>query len=554
MADEVVTRIEITGDSRDATDALLDVETAAKDAEDAVDELSSTDVDVDTSNAVDELGKVDAASDDAQAALRSIGDADITADTTDARSEIDKLRETAEAVAKERYEVEIDVDQDKVRGAAESVKQIGVNAEGLQRGIGPLRGFTDELGDSAGKAGVFANAFIDAGEAVEVFGSQLGVSEKTLGKISTGLGIAGAAIGVATLAWSRYRDAQTEAREETEKLIALQDLLAQGKAAEAAEQFVTDYEGAIRKLDEFGVKAGDVYRFVTGEIDKLAGSKPFPKLTTDPAGLQEYDDFRKTLEDLSAARDRFQTGASQDSQTKRWIDEITTAAGGLDTTVASLPKSWSAAWQGAIEFGEKAGGALDDTSESVRELVEHVDEIPEVLRQAADSNSWLSLQDAFDDVKEKGAAAMEAARTGAADAEQKMRDYERSVNDATTAVYNYATEVLGLDTDVATRLSIEWQTDPAAVEAELDKLTKDRELFIKLTPIWVGTGGRIPREDFLPSSATTSSVQSAPAPTSSIQSVPAVGTMNVYMPPGADGADVISAAQRWMQLDGRQSF
>ena len=138
----------------------------------------------------------------------------------DIRQSVDDLRRTAER----GIDLNVDSNGTAARTAAD-VRRMQVNAEGLQRGIGPLRGFTDELGAAAGTGGMAANAMIDAGEAVEVFGAQLGISQEKLGRYSlvtfvskagleAGIGIA---LGVAIPLIKMLADGQDEVAENTQK-------------------------------------------------------------------------------------------------------------------------------------------------------------------------------------------------------------------------------------------------------------------------------------------------------------------------------------------------
>ena len=125
------------------------------------------------------------------------------------REAVDDLRRTADRG--------IDLDVDANRSAARTADDVGrmkVNADGLQSGIGPLRGFTDELGAAAGSGGMAANALIDAGEAAQIFGSQLGFSEGALGRLSLALGGIGLAAGGAIALFQYLKDQQQEIEEQ----------------------------------------------------------------------------------------------------------------------------------------------------------------------------------------------------------------------------------------------------------------------------------------------------------------------------------------------------
>lgn len=130
----------------------------------------------------------------------------------DVRDAVDDLRQTAER----GIDLNVDPDRSAARTAAD-VERMGVNAEGIQRGIGPLRGFTDELGGASAAGGVAANAIIDAGEAIEIFGAQLGFSQEKLARWSLALGGIGIALGVAIPLIKALAGGQDEVAENTQK-------------------------------------------------------------------------------------------------------------------------------------------------------------------------------------------------------------------------------------------------------------------------------------------------------------------------------------------------
>jgi len=139
---------------------------------------------------------------------------------TDSR-QIEQAREEVETLqraADRGIDIDVDVDQNRnAARAADDVRRMGVNAEGLQRGIGPLRGFTDELSGASATGGMAANALIDAGEAVEIFGSQLGLSEAALGRWSLALGGIGIAAGIAIPLIAALADNQSDVAEQTDE-------------------------------------------------------------------------------------------------------------------------------------------------------------------------------------------------------------------------------------------------------------------------------------------------------------------------------------------------
>jgi hypothetical protein len=89
---------------------------------------------------------------------------------------------------------------------------------------------------------------------------------------------------------------------------------------------------------------------------------------------------------------------------------------------------------------DKAAGSVDDITASINEL----------QAEMSDRSAYLDVADAFDDVGAAALEALEAAKNGSADAEQKARDYERAQMSLTDEVLAYDEAVGGLPTQVLT--------------------------------------------------------------------------------------------------------
>lgn len=134
--------------------------------------------------------------------------------------------------------------------------------------------------------------------------------------------------------------------------------------------------------------------------------------------------------------------------------------------------------EGLIEAGEEQKAVNDALAESKQRAddasyaIQRLDGSWDSLRGDIDgANTWLDLQDQFDQVEVKAEEAWTAAAEGADDAEQKARDYERSMNDTKIAVGDYATEVLNLPDEVVSKLIADIDAGKKAeVEAFLKRL------------------------------------------------------------------------------------
>ena len=135
-----------------------------------------------------------------------------------------------------------------------------------------------------------------------------------------------------------------------------------------------------------------------------------------------------------------------------------------------------------VETLEQAGEEQKAVNDALAESKQRADDASYAIQRLDGSwdslrgdidgaNTWLDLQDQFDQVEVKAEEAWTAAAEGADDAEQKARDYERSMNDTKIAVGDYATEVLNLPDEVVSKLIADIDAGKKAeVEAFLKRL------------------------------------------------------------------------------------
>jgi hypothetical protein len=112
---------------------------------------------------------------------------------------------------------------------------------------------------------------------------------------------------------------------------------------------------------------------------------------------------------------------------------------------------------------------------------------------ASDDSAWIGLQQAFDDVKQKGVDAETAVAKGADDARQKTLDYAAAVDDIKNKTIDYATEVLKIPDKRVTDIFV--AANPQSVQDYLNLieiLTRNRNMNIsiqgKLGPGFNDTG------------------------------------------------------------------
>lgn len=516
MAGDIRTRIVIDADAGAAVKALDAVDDAAGRADRSIDDIADR-VDVDTRRATGNLDDVERAAGDAERAVRDVDGTDVTidADTSDvvaAESDVKELRD----LARDPVRVTVDVDaesMDRVRRVGDDVKTVGVNAEGLQRGVGPLRGFTDELGGAAGTAGTAANALIDAGEAVEIFGAQLGLSQTALSRVSLGLGGIGLAVGAATFAWSKYREAQEKARERAEELLGVQEQLADGKYREAAEKLTDTYGDLFADLAAQGVDAATAVRVLNGDLET----------TLD------------TLSESANAGDQLAAGTVKLADGFAEID-VASAAALLklrdDFAAAGVELAGTTATTDALERALRGTG--DTATDAARDVDKVTDAFADLRREMDNDRAILDVADAFDRVEDAAITAWSAAVEGTDDAETSARDYERSILDAKTDVLDLV-EALGdvPPEQVAEIIADIDQGSFDTAETKLNDITRDRTVRATIETLF-----RVPQVPYFVRPSGTST-----APTSTVVNQ----TINVRATPAM--RDVDAAAARWRRIE-----
>lgn len=327
----------------------------------------------------DELGAKIEDLDDETIEIRASGSglADLKRDIDDVADDLGDLQATADRG------IDIDVDVDRAGNAgraADDVRRLNTSAEGLQRGIGPLRGFTDELGGAASAGGTAANAIIDAGEAVEIFGSQLGISEQALGKASLALGALGLATGVGLAAWQKYKDGQAETRREIrETTSAIEDqLLELGLLADQADRLASV---AARSTDPFDQFAAALFGALDEEQTQKA-RRELAELDLTVADLADVfrgvntDDVGFFTEQLA----RFGVDPSQ-------IDSIAAAAAATDNFESAVNRLKQNTDFDAADVLDADRATLEPIIEALQDLRDLTDDqnIADVVRNLLDA-------------------------------------------------------------------------------------------------------------------------------------------------------------------------
>lgn len=215
-----------------------------------------------------------------------------------------------------------------------------------------------------------------------------------------------------------------------------------------------------------------------------------------------------------------------------------------------------------------AGREAHEAARKVKEIEDAYNDLKNELR---DREAILNIADGFDEVKDAGVEAMTAAQSGAEDAEGKLRDYERAQIDLKDKVIDYAEAVGDIPPDKVTEiLAMIDEGKLAEAEAQLTYLTRPRDIYTNIrinprtgdfgptiTPTPRAGGGVVrPGETTLVGEQGPELVQlpsgSMVYPTGTGPGVGGVGgtVININMPPGSNGDDVVRALRDHVRRNG----
>lgn len=426
-------------------------------------------VEVDTGDSADDIERVRDVSKEAGEALDELdggGRRRIEAPgATDAAEDLDRLDRAARNVDP-TVAVDVDVDQAAIRDAADEIEDLDRKARGAGDGLGftnsAVRDLAGPLGDSVGNAGDLGDAFEGLGDIAAGLGAKLGLSAEAASKAGTAIAGVGVIVAVAVGAWNLYKSGQEKARQETEKLIEVQQKLRDQKIDDAAADIVEQYGDLIGKLRELGYSATDFIETLQGSDDLLQRmhdrEREFIAAYADGTALKSemFDQvgFPELIANIEGARDAWQGANGELSQTTAITDEVAAALGGVTSEA-------------------------DDAADSVDRLTRRF----ELMGKALDARATLrDVKDAFDDVAKAAVDAWTKAGEGTVDAEDAVRDYEAAQDALREKVLTFADTVKGIPPEQVTRiLALIDDGDFAAAEARFDDLTKTRTVEVATT-------------------------------------------------------------------------
>jgi len=190
----------------------------------------------------------------------------------------------------------------------------------------------------------------------------------------------------------------------------------------------------------------------------------------DPAAQKLIDDYEITGHHLDDLYDKFVKVTPAMAETTRETDKLSGAmddAGFVAATMRLELQKQSIATQEAADAAGAAKRATDNLAASWQVLSDTL----------SNEQAWIDVEDAFDDVKQKGQDAWKAAAEGADDAGQKARDYQSALIELKQKVLDYAKEIGGLPPEQVTRILAEIdQGSITTANQVLDEIAHTRQV------------------------------------------------------------------------------
>ncbi|HEX3087259.1 MAG TPA: hypothetical protein VHQ23_01295, partial [Ilumatobacteraceae bacterium] len=272
-------------------------------------------------------------------------------------------------------------------------------------------------------------------------------------------------------------------------------------------QVITDSEA--KKAEEFRLAQDnlkDALHEVTLKVgEQVASLAPLLDGLTQLVNLQEKAGFLPNpLSSLSGAiDDAKEAWRSFNGENEKAAETAADSAIALATTGAAAKEYATATDDGTSAMGDSIaafahqGLEADNTAKAIDAAKRHAQMFADDTKRGLDEvsgrwdalegnisneNTWINLQQSFDDVKAKMVEAGDVGGKSGEEIEKGYRDAAIAVNDQKLAVIDYAKNVLGLPpekvTDIVAHID---EDDLAGAEAILANLTRNRNADIFIT-------------------------------------------------------------------------
>ncbi|MET0911035.1 MAG: hypothetical protein ABWZ99_16335 [Ilumatobacteraceae bacterium] len=471
----VETRVIIDANAQNAIREIGKLDEAAADADTTIKELDDQKVDVDTTAGVDGMDELRRIGDEAIASVKALSQQSVTLDVNTsevatAAGDVDALQ----ADAGTAITIPIDVDADKLDTIKAKTDAVGESGRAGSAAIGGIGGSISELpgigslGPIAESLGQLTENALEGGESIAGMTSAIGI----LG--GTALVMAGIQKVMQSIAETKafnkekaesFKSAIDEVGDSTRAVLEVikETQSVTGRAGgifgsgvlEDTKDITKELDAAGVSVDEFTLAVQQGGPALDAAVTKLeamktAAEEAFKADPTDEAKRQKILEYNDAIEILKETHKTYADQVSSDESWAHWI------AGG--DAAKTTGDAWNTTLEKGIGWLHGTGTAMDGTKSKTDDLAGSYDEARRkaddltyanaLLRGDIDKHdAYLRLQNQFDETKRKGQEAMDAVKTGAADADTKMRDYELSVSDSKIAVMDFNDEWSTVDTD-----------------------------------------------------------------------------------------------------------
>lgn len=449
----------------------------------------------------------------------------VTADTSKAEADLKAVADEAQRVAQADARIVVEAQIDAAKGNLRELRKEldGLSGAGDSGGVAPGKALQDDLdgvADKTEKAKGAMQGFV--GESVSSIpgvGAAIGPASEAVGQLTEGLlagevgmkGLAAAAgpiIGI-TLALKIVTDQlaaidavdafhEEQVKEWAEAIrdakVAVDGLRTSINDTETIDFVNTagDTRDATDSLRELGLVSEDYVRLVALGAEGIAQYKAqFPELagqfdslggSIGGAGAQfaalEFGEGKtKAYAEVLAALTQGTVdylGAQAAAADKQAVfGDGAEAAAAKAATLATDAARAATGLGGLASKASIAAGGIDSVAASFRDL----------KADLADQSTYLDVVDSFDQLQTAAIDAYTAGATGAADADEKQRAYQRALIDTKGKVIEYGTEVAKLPTSVTTAITVaagNAGADLAGLKTLLDEVERDRTTTINV--------------------------------------------------------------------------
>ena len=303
------------------------------------------------------------------------------------------------------------------------------------------------------------DAFGPLGEAVSQLTEGLLAGEVGIGGLAAAAGpiagIAAAVVGV-TKVMDMLGERTKQVKEQTEKLIGVQQDLAQGDAEAAARSLYEQYGPLIKTLQKYGFTIEEVIGMLDGSYDATARINGIieENIRQQMSGEKAWDGTRQAL---GAAMEQVGVASEAWADANNELDASTSIQAGLTSALLGTGRATKDATSKTGPF-TKMLGALKDGADAAQESIDMATAAYDRLTGRLDEeDAWAHAQESMSELMD-----------GQGDLRQELRDTTRSLADYINGIKDIPASK---KTELLAKLD---EGDIATVYAELDKIARKK--------------------------------------------------------------------------------